>query len=50
MERFLDTFAELFEAAGLSCLVYHHPGFGASEPLPGIPRLEIDPWQQVRCI
>lgn len=49
-EMSLDSFAELFQAAGFSCLVYDHPGFGASEPLPGTPRLEIDPWQQVRCI
>ncbi|MGO4246856.1 alpha/beta hydrolase [Paenarthrobacter sp. RAF54_2] len=48
-EMWLDHYAEVFQAAGLSCLVYDHPGFGASDPLPGTPRQEIDPWQQIRC-
>ena len=49
-EMWLDRYAELFQAAGLACLVYDHPGFGASDPIPGTPPFEIDPWQQVRCI
>lgn len=49
-EMWLDRYAEVFQVAGLGCLVYDHPGFGASDPVPGTPRLEIDPWQQVRCI
>jgi fermentation-respiration switch protein FrsA (DUF1100 family) len=49
-EQYLDNYAECFQAAGLAVLVYDHPGFGASDPIPGTPRLEIDPWQQVRCI
>ena len=49
-EMWLDRYAEVFQAAQLSCLVYDHPGFGASDPVPGTPRQEIDPWQQVRFI
>jgi fermentation-respiration switch protein FrsA (DUF1100 family) len=49
-EMWLDRYAEVFAAAGLSCLVYDHPGFGASDAVPGTPRQEIDPWQQVRFI
>ncbi len=49
-EMWLDRYAEVFAAAGLSCLVYDHPGFGASDPVPGTPRQEIDPWQQIRFI
>lgn len=49
-EMHLDDYAEVFAAAGLACLAYDHPGFGASDPVPGTPRLEIDPWQQVRFI
>lgn len=49
-EMSLDLYAEVFQAAGLSCLVYDHPGIGASEPVPGTPALEIDPWQQIRGI
>lgn len=44
-EMYLDTFAEVFAAAGLNALVFDNRGFGASD---GEPRLEIDPWQQVR--
>lgn len=44
-EMYLDRYAELFAAAGLAALVYDNRGFGASD---GTPRLEIDPWQQVR--
>jgi uncharacterized protein len=46
----LDRIAEVFQSAGLAALVYDHPGFGASDALDGTPRLEVDPWQQVRCI
>jgi uncharacterized protein len=49
-EMHLDDYAEVFAAAGLACLVYDHPGFGASDPVPGTPRLEIDPWQQIRFV
>jgi pimeloyl-ACP methyl ester carboxylesterase len=49
-EMWLDRYAEVFAAAGLSSLVYDHPGFGASDPVPGTPRQEIDPWQQIRFI
>ncbi|MET9671278.1 alpha/beta hydrolase [Streptomyces sp. NPDC006475] len=49
-EMGLDRYAETFQAVGLSALAYDHPGFGASDPLPGSPRQEVDPWQQVRCI
>lgn len=49
-EMWLDHYAESFHAAGMNVLVYDHPGCGASDPVPGTPRLEIDPWQQVRGI
>lgn len=49
-EMWLDRYAEVFAAVGLGCLVYDHPGFGASDPVPGTPRHEIDPWQQIRFI
>ena len=44
-EMYLDAFAEVFAAAGLNALVFDNRNFGASD---GEPRLEIDPWQQVR--
>ncbi len=47
-EMWLDKYAEVFQEAGLSALVYDHPGFGASDAVAGTPRLEIDPWQQIR--
>lgn len=47
-EMWLDHYAEIFQAAGLNVLVYDHPGFGDSDPIPGTPRQEIDPWQQIR--
>src|SRR5438552_3044402 len=49
-EMYLDDYAEVLQAAGLSCVVYDHPGFGASDAVPGTPRCETDPWQQVRGI
>jgi pimeloyl-ACP methyl ester carboxylesterase len=49
-EMDLDRYADVFAEAGLACLVYDHPGFGASDPVPGTPRQEIDPWQQIRGI
>ncbi len=49
-EMHLDTYAQHFQAAGLACLVYDHPGFGDSDNLPATPRHEVDPWQQIRCI
>ena len=44
-EMYLDSFAEVFAAAGLGVLVFDNRNFGASD---GEPRQEIDPWQQVR--
>ena len=44
-EMYLDSFAEVFAAAGLNALVYDNRNFGASD---GQPRQEIDPWAQVR--
>jgi dienelactone hydrolase len=45
---YLDRFAEVFAAAGLSVLVFDHRGWGESEAAPGKPRHEVDPWEQVR--
>jgi hypothetical protein len=42
---YLDSFAEVFAAAGLNALVFDNRCFGASA---GEPRQEIDPWAQVR--
>jgi fermentation-respiration switch protein FrsA (DUF1100 family) len=47
-EMHLDEYAEVFSGAGLACVVYDHPGFGASDAAPGRPRQEIDPWEQIR--
>src|SRR5215470_2770887 len=44
-EMYLDSFAEVFSAAGLGTLVFDNRNFGASG---GEPRQEIDPWVQVR--
>ena len=44
-EMYLDRFAEVFAAAGLAAIAFAHRNFGASD---GEPRLEIDPWAQVR--
>jgi fermentation-respiration switch protein FrsA (DUF1100 family) len=44
-EMYLDRYAEAFAKAGFACLVYDNRNFGASD---GLPRQEIDPWQQVR--
>src|SRR5215831_19347816 len=44
-EMYLDSFAEVFAAAGLNVLVFDNRNFGASD---GEPRQEIDPWDQVR--
>lgn len=49
-EMWLDKYAEVFQSAGLGVLVYDHPGFGASDAVPGTARQEIDPWQQIRFI
>ncbi|MCA1844670.1 MAG: alpha/beta fold hydrolase [Actinobacteria bacterium] len=46
----LDAYSEVFQSAGLSCLAYDHPGFGTSDAVPGTPRQEVDPWQQIRAI
>lgn len=43
-EMYLDDFAEVFAAAGMSVLIYDNRNLGASDrPVPG----EIDPWQQI---
>lgn len=44
-EMYLDSFAEVFAAAGLACLVFDNRGFGASG---GVPRQEADPQLQIR--
>jgi uncharacterized protein len=44
-EMYLDSFADVFAAAGLNVLVYDNRNFGASD---GEPRQEIDPWAQAR--
>src|SRR6202042_2179675 len=44
-EMYLDSFAEVYAAAGLNALVFDNRCFGASD---GEPRQEIDPWAQVR--
>jgi fermentation-respiration switch protein FrsA (DUF1100 family) len=44
-EDYLDSFAEVFSAAGFATLVFDNRNFGASD---GEPRQEIDPWAQVR--
>lgn len=44
-DLFLDRYAELFAEAGIATLLYDHRNFGASD---GLPRQEIDPWQQIR--
>jgi uncharacterized protein len=44
-EMYLDSFAEVFAAAGLAALVFDNRNFGASD---GEPRQEIDPTAQVR--
>jgi fermentation-respiration switch protein FrsA (DUF1100 family) len=44
-EMYLDSFAEVFAAAGLNVVVFDNRNFGASD---GEPRQEIDPWAQVR--
>ncbi len=43
-EIFLDSFAEVFSAAGLGVIVYDHRNLGASD---GTPRNHIDPWAQI---
>lgn len=44
IEMYLDTYAEVFAAAGLNVLVYDNRNLGSSD---GEPRGEIDPWQQI---
>ncbi len=43
-EMYLDSFAEVFAAAGIAALVFDNRNFGASD---GEPRQEIDPWEQI---
>ena len=44
-EMYLDSYAEVFAAAGFNALVFDNRNFGASD---GEPRQEIDPWAQIR--
>jgi fermentation-respiration switch protein FrsA (DUF1100 family) len=44
-EMYLDHYAEAFAGAGIGSLVYDNRNLGASD---GLPRQEVDPWQQVR--
>ena len=44
-EMYLDRFGEAFAEAGLAALVFDNRNFGASD---GMPRFEIDPWDQDR--
>lgn len=44
-EMYLDSFAEVFAAAGINALVFDNRSYGASD---GEPRCETDPWVQVR--
>src|SRR6266536_3126548 len=46
-EMYLDSYAEVFAAAGLGALVFDNRNFGASD---GEPRQEIDPWAQVPLV
>ena len=41
----LDEYAQVFQKAGLACLVYDHRNYAGSA---GAPRHESDPWAQVR--
>jgi fermentation-respiration switch protein FrsA (DUF1100 family) len=43
-EIFLDSFAEVFSAAGFGVIVYDHRNLGVSD---GAPRGHIDPWAQI---
>ena len=43
-EIYLDSFAEVFAAAGLGVIVYDHRNFGVSD---GSPRGHADPWAQI---
>ncbi|SMH46763.1 alpha/beta hydrolase [Mesorhizobium australicum] len=43
-EIYLDSFAEVFSAAGLGVIVYDHRNFGVSD---GSPRGHADPWAQI---
>jgi len=47
-EMRLDEYAEVFCDAGLACVVFDNRGLGASDAAPGKPRLELDPWEQIR--
>jgi fermentation-respiration switch protein FrsA (DUF1100 family) len=47
-EMRLDAYAEVFCGAGLACVVYDNRGLGTSGTVPGRPRQEIDPWEQIR--
>ena len=44
-EMYLDSYAEVFAAAGINALVFDNRTYGASD---GEPRCETDPWAQVR--
>lgn len=44
-ELYLDKYAEVFAQLGFAVLAFDNRNFGSSD---GLPRQEIDPWQQVR--
>src|ERR1700754_5164487 len=50
-EMGLDSVAERFVAdLAVTCLVYDHRGFGASDTAPHMPRQEINTWLQANDI
>lgn len=44
-DLYLDPFARSFCEAGFAVVVFEHRNYGNSE---GIPRLDVDPWKQIR--
>ena len=46
--HFIDDFAKVFAAAGISALAYDHRGWGHSDVAAGKPRHESEPWEQIR--
>ena len=46
--HFIDDFANVFAAAGISALAYDHRGWGNSDVGAGKPRHESEPWEQIR--
>src|SRR5690242_16432772 len=46
--HFINDFAEVFAASGISALAYDHRGWGRSDVARGKPSHESDPWEQIR--